>query len=82
MMKHKKGNGKTLYRHERKRSVLFEVCSDLLATKQDYLPYIDHQYVCKSPKRVYSSGHITFQKDVSCFLKLNITHSLMELSRS
>jgi hypothetical protein len=72
MMKHNNGNGMTPYRQERKPSVLFEVCSDLLATKQDYVPYIDHQYVFKSFKRVYSSGHMYFQKDVLCFSKLRM----------
>jgi hypothetical protein len=71
-MKHNKRDGMTPCRQEQERSVLFEMCSDLLATKQDYLCYFDHQYVCRSLKRVYSCGHMSFQEDVLCFSKLNM----------
>jgi len=43
MMKHNKGNEMTPCRQQRKQSVLFEACSDFLATKRDYASFIDHQ---------------------------------------
>jgi len=84
MMKHNKGNEMTPCRQQRKQSLLFEACSDFLATKRDYAFFIDHQcfqishMISQFWTHVFGEGHFmhTFTELPSFALSLRSSLAL------
>jgi hypothetical protein len=71
MMKHNKGNEMTPCRQQRKLPVLFEAYSNLLATKRDYVSFIDHQ--------CFQISHLNSQFWTHVFWEGQFVHTFMEL---